>query len=120
MLSKNSIDNTQKALLKIVRTWIIKLTPEYRGFRCADCQKYIHKAWHHFLNYGGFKTPVHFCNKCQRKINLEGGKLKPFTCDKCGRNMYKSFHVWRKVGETMIETHYCKRCLGSKGDAFRG
>lgn len=101
----------QKILLKIVKTWKITLTPEYRGFRCADCQRYLHKAFHHQLNYGGFNTPVHFCKNCHKKSNLADVILRSLTCDNCARNMFKAYHIWAKKGKNMIETHYCKECL---------
>ena len=44
--------------------------PEYRGFRCANCQKYMRKAWHHWLFKGGYKTPVHFCIRCEKDFKL--------------------------------------------------
>ena len=55
-------------ILKIVKTWKIKWEPEYRGFRCAKCQKPIRKAWHCWLNKRGFKLEVHFCNKCFKML----------------------------------------------------
>ncbi|MCL4365916.1 hypothetical protein M1437_01685 [Patescibacteria group bacterium] len=106
-----------KTLLTIVKTWNIKFQPEYRGFRCADCQKYMHKAWHHYLNYGGFKTPIHFCNKCQKKFGFKGGTYQIFICDKCGRNMFKSFHIWTKEGKKLVETHFCKECFKKSNSA---
>lgn len=87
------------------------MRPEYRGFRCADCQRYLHKAWHYYLNYNGFKTPVHFCNICQKKSGLKNGIRKIFTCDKCGRNIFKSFHIWSKEGKNLVETHFCRECF---------
>lgn len=39
----------QELLLKIVKTWSLNQNPEYRGFRCANCQEYIKKAWYHRL-----------------------------------------------------------------------
>jgi len=39
----------QHALLRIVQTWNLNPKPEYRGFRCANCQRYIHRSWHHWL-----------------------------------------------------------------------
>lgn len=57
-------------LLRIVQTWNINPLPEYRGFRCANCQRYMHKAWHYWLTEGGFLSPVHFCNKCQRVLQV--------------------------------------------------
>lgn len=113
------MDNS-KTLLKIVKTWNIKLQPEYRGFRCANCQRYIHKAWHHYLDYGGYKTPVHFCNKCQKKSKLNKGTLKSFTCDQCGKNMFKAFHIWNKKGQIMIEAHYCKKCFEKALNSAKG
>lgn len=101
--------DSQKKLLRIVKTW--NREQGYRGFRCADCQRYMHKAWHHYLNYGGFKTPVHFCNDCQKKIGIPSNTYKIFTCDKCGRNMFKAFHVWSKKGKILEETHFCKECF---------
>lgn len=103
--------NSKESLLKIVKRWNIRLTPQYRGFRCADCQRYLHKAWHHNLDYGGFKTSVHFCNRCQRKYGLNSRIYKIFTCDECGRDMLKSYHVWTKRGKNLEETHFCKQCF---------
>lgn len=103
--------NKQQNLLKIVKLWKVNLTPEYRGFRCADCQRYLYKAYHHFLDYGVFKAPVHFCHKCQKKFSPANDiKHKIFTCDNCGRNLYKSFHVWTKRNKKLTEEHYCKSC----------
>ena len=64
----------QKFLLKIVQTWDLNPNPEYRGFRCANCQKYMRKAWYHWLTEGGYKTPVHFCNDCEEKF--KSNKIK--------------------------------------------
>jgi len=102
----------QKNLLRIVKTWKISDKPEYRGFRCASCQKYIHKAWHHQLRTGGYRTPVHFCNLCKAKLNTlrMKGVFKTFTCDNCGKKMYKSWHVWSKKGGILAEAHFCKNC----------
>jgi len=101
----------QKVLLRIVKTWKINNKPEYRGFRCADCQKYIHRAWHYFLKTGGYRTPVHFCNLCQAKLStLNKGIYKVFTCDNCGKKMYKAWHVWTKKGKVLSEAHFCKEC----------
>ncbi len=60
-----------KEILKIVKKWKINKTPEFRGFRCANCQKRMHKAWHVWLSDGGYKTEVHFCRRCGRKIGLK-------------------------------------------------
>ena len=67
---------SQKILLKIVKTWKINPKPEYRGFGCANCQKPIRKAWYHWLNQGGYKLPVHFCNRCEKKFRLNKIEVK--------------------------------------------
>ena len=38
------------------------------------------KAGYHWLNKGGYKTPVHFCNKCEKdfrdlNINIDSSKI---------------------------------------------
>jgi RNase P subunit RPR2 len=66
--------NQQQTLLSIVKTWDIQPKPEYRGFRCANCQKYMHKAWYYWLTSGGFIGPVHFCQDCKQKF--DAGKIQ--------------------------------------------
>ncbi|MCX6821030.1 MAG: hypothetical protein NT016_03705 [Candidatus Aenigmarchaeota archaeon] len=61
-------------LLRIVRTWRPSERPEYRGFRCANCQRPMRKAWHHWLDASGYKTPVHFCPDCEKKFR--SGKIE--------------------------------------------
>lgn len=61
-------------LLRIVRTWRPSASPEYRGFRCANCQRQMHKAWYHWLGCCGYRTPVHFCASCERKFRA--GKIE--------------------------------------------
>lgn len=68
--------NNQKVLLRIVQTWDINPKPEYRGFRCGNCQKYIRRAWYNWLTTGGYKTPVHFCDRCEKKFRLHEIKVK--------------------------------------------
>ncbi|MDI6603516.1 MAG: HAD hydrolase-like protein [Patescibacteria group bacterium] len=102
----------QKILLRTVQTWDIKKKPEYRGFKCGNCQKYIHKAWHYFLKKGGYRTPVHFCNLCKTKISTlkNKGIYRTFTCDNCGGKMFKAWHVWTKKKKVLSEAHFCKKC----------
>ncbi len=64
----------QKILLRIVQAWDLKEKPEYRRFKCGNCGKYLYKAWHYWCLSGGYKTPVHFCNKCQS--NFESSNIK--------------------------------------------
>jgi len=105
---------SQKVLLGIVQTWSISEKPEYRGFRCASCQKYLHKAWHYYLRGRRYNTPVHFCNVCKAKLSAlkNKGIYKGFTCDNCRKKMYKAWHVWSKKGKggVMSEAHLCKQC----------
>lgn len=104
--------------MKIVKTWKINMNPEYRGFRCANCQTYMKKAWHYSLSEGGYNTPVHFCPDCSLKFSAILGKTgiyKNFTCDKCGKKMQKAYHVWKKKGKTLEENHFCKECGADMG-----
>ena len=110
---------SQNFLLKIVKKWKINRKPEYRGFRCGGCQKYLHKAWHHWLKKGGYKTLVHFCNSCERKFKPKG-IYKNFTCDKCGRKMQKAYHVWKEKNGILIEDHFCKECGDKLGLNIKG
>jgi len=55
-------EDEQDILLKIVETWRLSEKPEYRGFRCANCQQYKNEAWYHWVNTGGYKLPIHLCN----------------------------------------------------------
>lgn len=56
----------QQILLQIVETWRLNEFPEYRGFRCANCQQYKNEAWYHWVNTaheaGQFRLPIHMCN----------------------------------------------------------
>ena len=101
---------TQEKLLNIVKTFNIKMKPEYRGFRCAKCQKRIFKAWHYQLRERGYRAPVHFCNQCDD--GSKEGVYKNFTCDKCGKNTRKAYHVWEKKNGVLFEEHFCKKCFG--------
>jgi hypothetical protein len=56
----------KEKLLKTVQSWDKKMTPEYRGFRCANCSKYMRKAWHIWFDYKGFKCEIHLCKKCYK------------------------------------------------------
>ncbi|MEW6008524.1 MAG: hypothetical protein AB1629_02700 [Candidatus Omnitrophota bacterium] len=60
----------QDNLLKIAKTWHIKRTPKYRAFKCANCRRFLHRAWHHWLHSGGFRTPIHLCQKCHNNLDI--------------------------------------------------
>jgi len=68
------MDIKTKTLLRIVKTWNLSEKPEYRGFKCANCQRYLHKAYYYWINRNGYKTPIHFCKKCQKEF--ESGKIQ--------------------------------------------
>ena len=70
---------SQEILLGIVKTWNLNERPEYRGFRCANCQNYMNEAWHHWLTKGGYKSPVHFCNSCETDYESSNIIIKPPT-----------------------------------------
>lgn len=63
--------NNQDLLLQIVQTWRISETPEYRGFRCANCQEYKNKAWYHWINTDGYRLPIHLCDDTCEKAFRE-------------------------------------------------
>lgn len=86
------------------------MEPEFRGFRCAACQEYITKSWHHELNSSEYLVPVHLCGKCQEGSGVEGGEWKAFLCDQCGAEIVEAYHIWNKVGSRLIETHLCASC----------
>lgn len=61
--------NNQDLLLQIIQTWRISETPEYRGFRCANCQEYKNEAWYHWINAGGYRLPIHLCDDiCEKTL----------------------------------------------------
>ncbi len=68
-------------LLAIVRGWHPSATPEYRGFRCAACQRQINAAWYHWLQSAEYFLPVHLCDeRCEALFRA--GTLLPAPADK--------------------------------------
>lgn len=57
-----SPEKEQEILLQVVETWRLSEVPEYRGFKCANCQQFKDQAWYHWVNTGGYKLPIHMCN----------------------------------------------------------
>ena len=81
----------QELLLKIVQTWSPSRPPEYRGFRCANCQRYINKAFYHWLDFGGYKLPVHLCRDCEdefrnRNLKIDDIRKQPIDLQKFETN----------------------------------
>lgn len=60
-------EREQELLLAVVETWRPSQYPEYRGFRCANCQHYKDQAWYHWVNAEnrsvGYRLPVHLCDE---------------------------------------------------------
>ena len=85
-------EQEQKILLDIVETWNISEKPEYRGFRCANCQEYKNEAWYHWLNNEKFKLPIHLCNDtCEpafqdRNISIDQKKINHVNRAAFGNN----------------------------------
>ena len=92
---------SQQILRVIVQTWNIRPNPEYRGFRCANCQKYMHKAWYHWLKSGGFVGPVHFCNQCEK--DFKTGNIKIINPQvKIDRSKFLKYHP--KIKQLLVKT----------------
>lgn len=70
------MDINQKTLLAIVKTWRIRAGYSYRGFKCGNCRRFLHRAWHYWLKIGAFKTPVHLCRACQVQLKITYPELK--------------------------------------------
>jgi len=116
------MDKKTKTLLKIVETWDINEKPEYRGFRCANCQKYMLKAYYYWLDGGRYKTPVHFCQNCQkefesRKIQITKPRLlvnrKTFGLD-FGKDFVqmceKIVKKWNTKAKPKYKIFICDKC----------
>jgi beta-phosphoglucomutase-like phosphatase (HAD superfamily)/RNase P subunit RPR2 len=109
----------QEILLKIVKTWDLKPKPEYRGFRCANCQKHMRKAWHYWLARGGYKTPVHFCHACQEKLKSNNIRINKavrvdksrfrFPVDK-KQKLIKLSRKWNIKARPVYKMFACDEC----------
>ena len=119
----------QKTLLNIIKTWNINEKPEYRGFRCANCQKYLHKAWHYWCVNKDYKVPVHFCNKCESIFKLSKIKIvKPRTSiNKAKFNLKlldiekrlkKIINRWNTKVKPTYKTFTCDSCAKNMHKAY--
>ena len=85
----------QKLLLQIVETWSPSEKPEYRGFRCTNCQEYKNEAWYHWLNSGDYKLPVHMCNDtCEQAFNDETINIDQTKLNHINRTTFGNNHVY--------------------------
>jgi hypothetical protein len=120
-------DYAQKTLLKIVETWDIKEVPEYRGFRCANCQEYKNEAWYHWVNSGGFRLPIHLCNdSCNlafqnNLIQIDDSKKKIFDKNTFGNSysytpeaitkFQEIVEFWPEYKEPELKVFTCDLCV---------
>lgn len=99
----------QDILLSIVRTWNISESPEYRGFRCANCQQYKNKAWYHWVYTGGFHLPIHLCEESCEEL------LRENALQITKKNIHEINHA--EFGKTSIYTpqsvETCKKIISS-------
>jgi hypothetical protein len=90
----------QKKLLEIVETWKLSETPEYRGFRCANCQGYKNEAWYHYLNYGEYRLPVHMCNDgCENSFQSRLIQIDPTKKVTVDRNSFGNTYKFSPEAE---------------------
>lgn len=119
-------EEEQQILLKIVETWRLKEIPEYRGFRCANCQEYKNEAWYHWLNIGGYKLPIHLCNdQCEpllktKSLNIDQDKRSyvdrkkfgnsySFT-EKAKQRFREIVAAWPDYRAPKLQTFICDEC----------
>lgn len=112
----------ENILLKIIQTWNLSLWPEYRGFRCANCQKYMNKAWYHWLDNGGYRTPVHFCKNCERdfrtakievkkpQIKVDRAKFDPKLPRRIRTRIGKIADRWNTAARPIYKMFVCDEC----------
>lgn len=126
---------TESDLLRIVRSWDIKRIPEYRGFRCAICQRYVYKAWHYWLLNQYFRTPVHICKVCQNNPKMpEGQKSSHTSVQICSNTSWNSWNEhlsgnlidiltstaksWRRDQRVVYRQPTCDSCSHTVHKAF--
>ena len=93
----------QGLLLKIIGTWVINEIPEYRAFKCANCQNYINKARYHWINSNGFRLPLHLCQQCELKLQQNKVVVKENNTIQNFNNSYQLSDVVRKHFEEIID-----------------
>ena len=103
----------QEKLQNIVKKWETKEKPEYRIYRCANCQTSIRKASQYLLNNKNFVVTVHLCKKCNNFLIFPKIKIKDFKCDACSKSVFKSWHIWSNKNNQKTEKHLCKNCFVS-------
>ncbi len=114
----------QEILLKIVETWNPSMKPEYRGFRCANCQKYKNEAWYHWVHTGGYRLPIHMCtDTCEPQfqngtINIDESKRKqvireefnPTYSEKTEKRFDEIIASWPEYKKPELKAYTCDEC----------
>ena len=116
----------QEVLLSIVKTWNISEAPEYRGFRCANCQQYKNEAWYHWVNSDNFLLPIHLCDDtCELLLENNAlqihtakqheteretfGKKYPYSSESI-ETFQKIISSWNKTEERVLKAFTCDLC----------
>lgn len=118
-----SDEGEQRLLLKIIGTWQPNNNPEYRGFRCGICQKYINKGWHHWLYSDNYLLPIHICIDCEPNLDIENITLAHRKVIKKGsiinNNIFKETAIrrlteiiksWRLYKKPKLKIFSCDEC----------
>ncbi len=116
----------QEILLKIVETWRPSEIPEYRGFRCANCQKYKNEAWYHWVYTQGYRLPIHMCDDtCEPEFQAGTIKIDESKRAKVNRDTFgqgynytekakKRFNEiiasWPHYKEPELKAYTCDAC----------
>ena len=116
----------QELLLEIVETWCPSEYPEYRGFRCANCQQYKNEGWYHWLNADGYRFPIHMCDyTCEPEfkkgtIKIDQSKREKIDgkvfgseyqySDKAVERFKEIVSLWTEYEEPKLKTYTCDEC----------
>lgn len=88
-------EEEQKVLLSIVETWRLSEKPEFRGFRCANCQEYKNEAWYHWVNTGGYKLPIHMCaDTCEPAFQNNSIKIDESKRQRVDREHFGNSYIY--------------------------
>lgn len=119
-------EQEQQILLQIVETWRPSEWPEYRGFRCANCQEYKNQAWYHWVHAGGYRLPIHMCDdKCEPDfrsghIQIDESKIAQVDrvtfglgyqySDEAKKRFGEIVTSWPKEKEPELKAYSCDEC----------
>jgi len=116
------MNRDQGKLLAIVETWNLSAEPEFRGFRCANCQEYLSgRAWHYLLHEGCYITPVHFCVKCKcefessapiekQRIHVDRSRFKPLFSQTTESTLDEISRQWNLACAPVYKDLTCDFC----------